>query len=364
VGIASAQIRDHSVWNAISKGWVKHLDKKRFELHLFNLGAKNDGETEQAREWVHRLETQHHNVKQWAATIAASGLDVLIYPEIGMDSLTVMLANLRLAPVQVATWGHPSTTGLPTIDHFLSAEALEPPNAEAHYTERLTLLPHLGVCYEPLAPLTVAPDLAALGLPQDVPLLLCPGTPFKYSPVHDKVWVEISRRAAPCRLVFFRARDPEVSRLLEHRLEKRYRQAGLRFEDCVTFVATLDRPRFFGLMRRAHLMLDTIGFSGFNTVIQSIESGLPVVCREGQFMRGRLGSGILRHMKMDALVATTDEAYVDLAVNLVRDSTRLVNLRDEMIARRPVLFGDKEPVRALERFLESAAKAAAGASPG
>ena len=49
VGIASAQLRDHSVWNAIVKGWVRHLDKTRFELYLFNLGAKSDAETEQAR---------------------------------------------------------------------------------------------------------------------------------------------------------------------------------------------------------------------------------------------------------------------------------------------------------------------------
>jgi hypothetical protein len=74
--------------------------------------------------------------------------------------------------------------------------------------------------------MVVAPDLDALGLPSNVPLLLCAGTPFKYSPAHDKVWIEISRRAAPCRLVFFRARDAEVSPLLEQRLERRYRRRG------------------------------------------------------------------------------------------------------------------------------------------
>ena len=57
----------------------------------------------------------------------SADLDVLIYPEIGMDPLTVKLASMRLARVQAATWGHPETTGLPTIDHYLSAEALEPP---------------------------------------------------------------------------------------------------------------------------------------------------------------------------------------------------------------------------------------------
>ena len=55
-------------------------------------------------------------------------------------------------------------------------------------------------------------------------------------------------------------------------------------------------------------MLDTLGFSGFNTAIQAVECGLPVVSREGEFMRGRLGSGILRRMGMEALVATSDDA--------------------------------------------------------
>ena len=354
VGIASAHLREHSVWNAIVKGWVKHLDRRRFELYLFNLGAKNDHETEQARRWAHRLEQGRREMPQWAATIAQCDLDVLIYPEIGMDALTAKLASLRLARAQAATWGHPETTGLPTIDHYLSAEHLEPPNASAYYTERLVVLPNLGVCYEPLAPTTVAPDLAVLGLPEDVPLLLCPGTPFKYSPLSDDVWIEISRHTRPSRLVFFRPGDPDVSSLFERRLEQKYLKAGLRFTDCVTFIPTLDRARYFGLMRRADLMLDTLGFSGFNTAIQAIECGLPVVSREGEFLRGRLGSGILRRMGMDSLVATTDEAYIDLAVTLTRDAGLRHARREELRARRGVLFGDLEPVRALERYLESA----------
>jgi predicted O-linked N-acetylglucosamine transferase (SPINDLY family) len=358
VGIASAQLHEHSVWNAIVKGWVKHLDRTRFELFLFNLGTKSDAVTEQARQWSRRLESGRRPLPQWANAVAGSALDVLIYPEIGMDALTVKLASMRLARVQAAAWGHPETTGLPTIDHYLSAEALEPPNGQDHYSERLVTLPHLGVCYEPLAPTTVAPDLAALGLPLDVPLLLCPGTLFKYSPLQDAMWIEISRLASPCRLVFFRPTDGKVSAPLERRLEQRYAQAGLRYTDCVTFVPTLDRARFFGLMQCAALLLDTPGFSGFNTAMQAIECGLPVVGREGEFMRGRLASSILRRMGMDALVATTDEAYVELAVSLTRDAVRRLRLRDEMVARRGVLFGDLEPVRALERFLKVVARGA------
>jgi predicted O-linked N-acetylglucosamine transferase (SPINDLY family) len=356
VGVVSAHIRNHSVWNAIVKGWINALDRQRFELHLFNIGGHSDTETDRARRTVQRLESGRRELPQWAATIAASELDVLIYPEIGMDPLTVKLASLRLAPAQAATWGHPETTGLPTIDYYLSAEALEPPDAARHYTERLVLLPRLSVCYEPLSADPAPLDLAALGLPADVPLLLCAGTPFKYAPAHDRLWIEIARRAGACRLVFFRPGDAEASPALEERITRAFTAAGLRFGDHATFVPQLDRGRFFALMQRAHLMLDTIGFSGFNTVIQAIECGLPVVSRKGRFLRGRLGSGILRQAGIDALVAASDDAYVELAVALTREPRRRDELRDEIVRRRGTLFGDAAPVRALEGFLESAAR--------
>jgi predicted O-linked N-acetylglucosamine transferase (SPINDLY family) len=273
-----------------------------------------------------------------------------------MDALTVKLASLRLAPAQAATWGHPETTGLPTIDYYLSAEGLESPDAARHYTERLVLLPKLGVRYEPLSADPALLDLAALGLPAHVPLLLCAGTPFKYAPAHDRLWVEIARRGGASRLVFFRPEDSEASPAFEGRITRAFTAAGLRLADHATFLPQLDRSRFFALMQRAHLMLDTIGFSGFNTVIQAIECGLPVVAREGRFLRGRLGSGILRHIGMDALVTDSDDAYVELAVALTRDPARCDQLRDEIVRRRSSLFGDIAPVRALESFLESAAR--------
>lgn len=167
---------------------------------------------------------------------------------------------------------------------------------------------------------------------------------------------KFARMLAELERWFDARRSAEGSKAVgSQRLEQCYAKAGLRFADCVTFIPMLDRPRHFGLMQRADLMLDTLGVSGFDAVIQAIECGLPVVSREGEFMRGRLGSGILRRMGMDALVATTDTGYVELAATLAQDGARRMKLRDEILVRRGVLFGDVEPVRALERYLESAA---------
>ena len=62
-----------------------------------------------------------------------------------MHQYVQVLASLRHAPVQATTWGHPVTSGMSTIDFFLSADEFEPPDADAHYTETLIRLPRMGV---------------------------------------------------------------------------------------------------------------------------------------------------------------------------------------------------------------------------
>jgi len=370
VGIASAHIRDHSVWNAITKGWVRHLDKARFEVWLFQLGRTTDEETARARGDVDHFEDRPKNLQAWVTTIVEANLDVLIYPEIGMDALTTQLASLRLASVQAATWGHPETTGLPTVDLYLSADGLEPVDAESNYSERLVRLPNLGVCAEQLTPSITIPDLKSLGLPGDEPLLLCPGTPFKYSPVHDYVWARIAKGLHPGsgrrgwarlagrlrggsrgRLVFFRSGNESIDKLLAQRLRRAFDDEQVNFDAHVCVISYLDRPRFFGLMHHAALMLDTVGFSGFNNAIQAIEAGLPVLAREGDFLRGRLASGIMRRMNLPELVASTNEDFIQTAIRLALDPARCRELRAEITERRGILFHDVEPVRALERCL-------------
>ncbi len=358
LGIVSPHIKEHSVWNAITKGWVYHLDRGKFEIHLFQLNRDSDVETHAARDVVAGVESRPTSVEGWARAIRQCNLDVLIYPSVGMDPLTQQLAALRLAPLQATTWGHPETTGFATMDLYLSGEFLEPENAADNYSERLVRLPNFGVYVEPLAPPDVPLDVDALGLPTDEPLLLCPGTPFKYSPYFDDVWVKIAhalrkRLFGPSRgrLVFFRSRVAAMDRALEARLRAAFARAGTNFDAHVSIIQTLDRPRYYALMRRSALLLDTLGFSGFNTAIQAIECGLPVLAYEGEFMRGRLASGLLRRLDLPELVATTPRQFIDRAVDLARDAGNRDKLRAAMVRRRPLLFNDLSAIRALEDCL-------------
>jgi len=358
LGIASPHIKEHSVWHAITKGWVHQLDRNKFDLFLFQLNPDADDETRRVRDLVTELEDGPRHLADWVRAIEARKLDVLLYPSIGMDPLTQQLAALRLAPVQAVAWGHPETTGFPTMDIYLSGELLEPERAELHYSERLIRLPNFGVYVEPLDPQHTALDLTSLDLPVDEPLLLCPGTPFKYSPLFDDVWVSIAkglkkplfgkRRGL---LVFFRSHLANMDRVLEARLRTAFERADLNFDASVRFIPHLDRGRYFALMRQSACLVDTLEFSGFNTAIQALQCDLPVLAYEGQFMRGRLASALLRRLDLPTLIARTQREFVDKAVELARDATKRRSLRSAIGQRRELLFRDSTAVRALEDVL-------------
>src|SRR5256885_3297947 len=356
VGIASQYFWNHSVWNAIVKGWFEKLGRERFALHAFYFGARQDQETLVAKASAARFEQGAKPLQRWVQGIIDQELDVMIYPEIGMDPMSIRLASLRLAPVQVATWGHPETTGLPTIDYYLSAEEMEPPDAQENYTERLITLPNLGCFYRPWGNEAFGFDLGQLGIDPRSPLFLCPGMPFKYAPQHDWVFAEIARSLGGCQFIFF---IPEVSILAEklrQRLEAVFTRYGLNIDEHAIFIPWLSGPAFDGLLDPADVFLDTIGFSGFNTAMQAVERGIPIGNRAGRFLRGRLASGILKRMGLQELVAGSEEDYISLAVKLIRDGEYRTRTRKRIEGDRHVLFEDMAPIRALENFLAEVVK--------
>jgi predicted O-linked N-acetylglucosamine transferase (SPINDLY family) len=352
IGIVSQHFHDHSVWNAIVRGWLQRLDPERFRIHAFYVGTRDDAETALARSRAGRFDSGPRSLRQWVESILSSEVDVLIYPEIGMDTTTLKLASLRLAPVQAASWGHPQTSGLPTIDYFLSAQAFEPDGAQSHYTERLLSLPGVGCYYEPSG-VVPAHELPTSVTGGDEPLLVCAGAPFKYLPSHDALLIEIARRLGKCRFLFFEHPAPGLSARLKQRLQSAFSRSGMALDRYAVFLPWQSAPAFYGLLSRADAYLDTIGFSGFNTAMQALECGLPIVAWEGKFMRGRLASGALGSIGLDDLIADSAESYIALAVRLCRDAGYRADVRDRIARHRAKAWRDESVIRAMEECLQN-----------
>lgn len=352
IAFVSAQIADHSVYKAITRGWLRYLDRRRFTLEVFDLGKKSDSQTVAARDAVDHYEQGHITTREWAAAVLERRPDVLIYPEVGMDQTTLQLASMRLAPTQVVSWGHPLTSGLPTIDYFLSADAFEPADADDHYTERLVRLPNFGAYLDP--PAAASGPMQAREDPDGTcPILVCAGTPFKYAPEHDRVLIDIARRLGRCQFHFFSHQDGSLTRRLFVRLQQAFADAGLDGSEYLVLRPWVPAAAFHEFLRSADLLLDTIGFSGFNTVLQALECSLPVVTYRGRFMRGRLGSGIMERLALGQFVADSPRSYVDIAVSLAQNRSAWIRARNQINSQLPQAYRDQSTIDGLTEFLLS-----------
>ena len=350
VGIISSFICSHPVWHAITKGWVNHLNPDQFELYIFNTNGVEDEETELAKFKASNYCNCGTDVLAAAQIIANQNLEVILYPEIGMDTASKALACLRLAPLQIVSWGHPETTGIPTIDAYLSAKLLEPDDAKSFYTEELIQLPNLGTDVEIQDAVALSPNLEDLGIDPSLPILLCAGSPSKYMPSHDFVFVEIAKQLGQCQFIFFNF-EANLTSILKERLQLAFANAQLDANQFLRFIPFLKKEEFHGLMQKSDLYLDTIGFSGFNTALQAMACDLPVVAMEGTKMRGRLASSILNRIGLADLVCQSVGNYIHLVVELIQNQALLKSYKGRIAQSKTLLFNDLEPIRALESFL-------------
>lgn len=348
VAVVSRYFYRHSVWTAIVKGMLRGLDARRFRIDLFHVGDRRDAETDFARACAAGYVPGLMRTDAAVDAVRAAVPDILIYPEIGMDPLSTRLAALRLAPVQAVSWGHPVTSGLPTVDRFLSAAAFEPPDGAAHYTERLVPLPGLGAQVERDAVVAAPVDWAGFGVDPRRPYFVCPGVPWKYTPAFDAALRAIAARVPDAQFVFFR---PDVqaaaAESLRARLAAAFAQAGLATAGRLAFVPWLGRGEFSGLVAHAAACLDGIGFSGFNTALQSLQAGTPVVTRAGRFMRGRLAAGLQAHVGLGEFAADDDAGFVERAAACAAPGVDRARRSARIRAAAERAFDDAAPMRAL-----------------
>ncbi len=365
LGIVSAWFSAHSNWKIPISGWISGLDRTRFEVLGLHTGSKSDDFTRIAAEICDVFVKGPLSLEGWRRRILELAPDVLIYPEIGMDGLSAQLAAQRLARVQCASWGHPETSGMPSVDYFLSADLMEPAGGESHYTERLVRLPNLGVrCAAPGPP---ARPLSRrdLGCRDEVCIYWCAQSLYKFLPEFDEVFARIAEGVPECQFVFLEFQDgPEMTALFIDRFDAAFRARGLEGPRHRVMAPRLGKLDFLGAAYACDVFLDSLGWSGCNSTLESLEAALPVVTWPGPLMRGRHSAAILTMMGVEETIASSIDDYVALAQRLGRDPSWRAEISQRMAAGRGRVFGDPAPVRALEDFLEAAVRGPNGAAVG
>lgn len=367
IAFVSSFFRRHTVARLFT-GWLENIDRGRFKTFGYHLDEE-DNITRMIRARCETFrclpapgidgvgEGSADACANWFADVcralARDRPHALVFPEIGMDPRIFSLAALRFAPVQAVSWGHPETTGLETIDYFLSSALMEPGNGDDHYFETLVRLPNISVrLFDPgAAPKAGRKSRAAFGFKPGEVVFLSSQSAYKYLPWYDRIYPAIAKAVPNARFAFVRSAQPAMDRPLLTRLAGAFAAQGLDRDRHCRFLDRLSPPEFGDLNHAADVYLDTPGWSGGHTTHEAIAAGLPIVTLPGAFMRGRHTYAMLKMIGVEEGIARDIDDYVAIAVRLGQDEGWRRAVRARVEANRAKLYNDDACVRGLEDFL-------------
>ena len=342
IGYVSPDFRRHSVMRFLEPVLTLH-DKQSFEVYAYAEVTTMDDVTARAQIIVsHWRSTVGMTDAAIAQMIRTDQIDVLIDVAGHTSGNRLRAFAHKPAPVTVSWMGFGYTTGLPAIDYYLTDAISAPAGSEHLFAEKPWRMNRAPYVYRSDPAMGAVGTLTAKDRGY---ITFCTLTrPVRVNHRVVRVWAEILRRLPNARLVVD---------------SKSYSDTATSEILIAQFVTLgIDRSRLevgyhsppWDLMRSVDISLDCFPHNSGTTLFESLYMGVPYITLAGRPSVGRLGATILQCVGHSEWVATSEDEYVELAVDLASDLTRLAhvraNLRTEM--ERSPLMDETGFTRALE----------------
>lgn len=350
----SAFLRQHTIGRLYAR-MIADLDREAFEVRVFLVDAAPDELTDLMLAPGEAAVRLPRHLATAAQIVGAWSPDVIHYTDIGMDAETYALAMHRMAPVQCVGWGHPVTTGLPSIDYFISSALIEVAEADVDYSERLVRLPCLPTSYRRADLEADTVSRAELDIAEGRPVFACLQSAFKLHPQFDLVLRSLLDLEPDAIVLLLGEADSATTRALEARL----RQQIPLLEDAVRFLPPMQRRRFLGVVQLADAALDPLPYGGGNTSLEALALGTPVVTLPTRYMPGRVTAGIYQQLGVLDAIAVDGNDYVRIARRFFREPDYRADFMRRIEAGLPGLYDTRLPAEEIGRFFNTACDAAA-----
>lgn len=277
--------------------------------------------------------------------------DVIVYCELGMRMRPYYLAHSRLAPIQVTTWGHSETSGINTVDYYISSKYFEHETAQNHYVEKLVQFNSLSTYYYPpsqiLTPNYTYLTRKDLQLDNNVNLYGCIQTSFKISEALEDMMCNILDKDKNGYIMLSRAKP-----FCESQISRMYNKFGDKFNRLI-FYPGLPITTYLNMVKLMDVMLDPFPFGGCNTSFEAFDFNVPVVTLPTKYINGRFTYGLYRKMGFIDMIATNTENYVKIAVKCATDKQWRQSVSDKIASNKHLIFMEEDSVYEWSDFLSS-----------
>jgi predicted O-linked N-acetylglucosamine transferase (SPINDLY family) len=350
VGYVSGDFRTHSVAHFFEP-ILSSRDRSAFSYILYSNNQVQDAVTGRLRSYSDEWrETWRLTDDALIELIRTDQIDILV--DLSGHTVYNRLAVFarRAAPVQVSYLGYPASTGLATMDFRITDAVTDPPvPADDWHCERLLRLPDTQWCFRPFG----TPALPG-PLPAREAGFVTFGSFNNLTKASDTLlacWAQILVELPTSHLRLTRVRSAQRAAEIITLFE-RLGVAPERVE-CVPYA---NDPPYGQQLEGVDIALDNYPYNGVTTTCETLYLGVPVVSLYGRNGASRSGLSLLGTLGLGELAASTPEQYVEIAVALGSDLSRLEQLRGSLRSRfeHSSLRDEKRFTAKFEELLRSA----------
>lgn len=346
IGYLSPDLRQHVVGHNFLPV-LEHRNRERFSVACYHIGEQADDLSHRiaalSDDWRHIHGASDDEV---AAAIRQDGIDILVDLSGHTSKTQPLIFARKPAPVQVSWLGYFDTTGLATMDWFITDPYSSPPDQQQYFSERLYRMPHTRLYYHPY------PDMPAVGeLPAKRNGYVTFGCLNNLAKINTQVldlWAQILTALPASRLLI------QTLALCDKLNRDRFR--ALCVERGIDPARLELRPatrleKFAQTYQEIDIALDPFPFCGGFTSFDALWMGVPVVTLEQQRLVGRQTLSMLMNLELPELIARTRADYLAIALDLSRDWMKLQILRSELRSRfiQSPLIDDRHFIQGLEQ---------------
>lgn len=349
------------------------LDKNKFELIFIYYGKENVIENvfiESSNNedlFIPNLSSDPNSILKWQKKIADLNLDILLYLDIHIEPNLNWFAQSKLAKIQIATHGHPVTSGIPKniMNYFISWEAAEIDTAQDHYTEELILIPKnimwerfiprnndktsmlTGKSWKDITRNYFKTELKNININSN--WYFCSQATFKLNYNFDSIIKRIIEKDSNAEFIMIHV-DKELFKMKELFI-KRLENNNINLNK-IHFIKKMPHHIMMAMYNVTDVALDSFFFGGDTTTREAFEIGTPIVTLPHKYLGSRWTFAYYNHIGILDLIAKNEEDYVNIAVNIATNKNYANDIRNRIRENSHKIFYSTDASKAWGNILE------------
>ena len=306
-------------------GLLENLDRNKFEVVGFNLGATNQKSNHlinQFDDWHHVCDLKDLDLINF---IRKKNIDILIdLVGHGPDNRLIIFKN-RVAPIQISWLGYTNSTWLKEIDYLIADPYLIKKNEENLYFEKILYLPNIWNTHKELDE-----KLKIENLPYDTNGYVTFGSFNNFLKISDsvvKIWSKILDRTNS-KLILKSSMYDNLE--IRERFLNKFPKSLTSKNKIILLERQKEKINHINLYNKIDIGLDTFPYTGVTTTFEAIWMGVPVLTMKGHNFTSRCGESININLNLKEFIADNENDYVEKAINLTKKIEKVKNLRPKL----------------------------------